>query len=151
MLALQRRFDVPVGYSDHTEGTCVAVAAVALGATVIEKHVTLDRGLPGPDHRASLDPASFAAMVRELRVAESALGSGVKAPRSSELKVRDLVRRSVAARRALAAGQRIGREDLVLLRPGTGIAPAQLGALVGRRASRNIAAGELLQWSDLQS
>ena len=149
MRTLQERFGLPTGYSDHTQGTSVAVAAVALGATVLEKHLTLDRGMPGPDHRASLDPPTFARMVRELREVEAALGSAVKAPAASELAVRDVVRRSVALRRSLRQKDVIRKEDLTLLRPGTGIAPRELARVVGRRAAHDLEAGVLLKWSDL--
>ena len=149
MRTLQERFGLPTGYSDHTQGTSVALAAVALGATVLEKHLTLDRGLPGPDHRASLDPATFARMVRELREVEASLGSAEKKPSPSELPVRDIVRRSVALRRALKQKDVIRKEDLALLRPGTGIAPRELARVVGRRAAHDLEAGVLLKWSDL--
>jgi len=140
---------LPVGYSDHTMGLAVSTGAVALGAVVIEKHFTMDRNLPGPDHKASLEPDQLAALVRQIRDVEEALGSDIKAPASSELPVRDLVRRSVTTVRALDAGARITREDLALMRPGTGIAPVDLEKVVGRRSARSIAAGETLTWSDL--
>jgi N,N'-diacetyllegionaminate synthase len=149
MRTLRERFALPVGYSDHTEGISVALAAVALGASVLEKHLTLDRRLPGPDHRASLEPADFAEMVRQLRSVESALGSELKQPCESELAVREVVRRSVALRRSVAKGQIIGPEDLTLLRPGTGIAPRELRIVAGRRAARDLHAGNLVQWTDL--
>jgi N,N'-diacetyllegionaminate synthase len=149
MRTLQERFGLPTGYSDHTQGTSVAIAAVALGAKVLEKHLTLDRGMPGPDHRASLDPATFTRMVRELREVEASLGSAEKKPAPSELAVRDIVRRSVALRRALKQKEVIRKEDLTLLRPGTGIAPRELARVVGRRAARDLDAGVLLQWGDL--
>jgi len=151
MLTLQRHFSVPVGYSDHTDGTAIAVAAAALGATVIEKHFTLDRELPGPDHKASLAPLELAAMVREIRAVESSLGDGVKEPRAAELPVRELVRRSVTLARARRRGERIEAEDLVLLRPGNGIPPRDLARVVGRRAARDLAAGSTLVWEDLST
>jgi N,N'-diacetyllegionaminate synthase len=140
---------LPVGYSDHTLGLAVSTAAVALGATVIEKHFTLDRELPGPDHKASLEPDQLDALVRQIRDVEVALGSDVKAPTASELPVRDLVRRSVTTVRSIAKGEAIAATDIALLRPGTGIPPAQLDAAIGRRAARDIAADETLQWPDL--
>jgi N-acetylneuraminate synthase len=149
MTTMARELDVPVGYSDHTEGIAVAIAAVALGATVIEKHLTVDKALPGPDHRASLAPSEFAAMVHALRDIERAAGNGVKAPTASELPVRDLVRRSVALARAVGKGEALAREHLTLLRPGTGIPPRALSSLIGRRAARALEAGSLLAWSDL--
>jgi N,N'-diacetyllegionaminate synthase len=149
MLALRESFCVPVGYSDHTEGTAVAVAAAALGATVIEKHFTLDKSLPGPDHRASLAPDELRQMIRDVRAAVASLGDGVKAPRPSELPVRDLVRRSVTLVRARRRGERIDSADLALLRPGTGIPPRDLVRVAGKRAARDLEVGEHLAWEDL--
>lgn len=140
---------LPVGYSDHTAGTTVSVAAVALGATVIEKHFTLDRSLPGPDHKASLEPQELLDMVRRIREVEQALGSSVKAPNAAELPVRALVRRSVTVVRTLKAGEVISAADLALMRPGDGIAPKHLTELTGRRAAHPLEAGTTLQWSDL--
>jgi N,N'-diacetyllegionaminate synthase len=139
----------PVGYSDHTLGLAVSTAAVALGARVIEKHFTLDRELPGPDHKASLSIAELAALVRQIRDVEQALGSARKAPTASELPVRELVRRSVTTARALRAGEPLTAADLVLLRPGNGIAPAALEQLPGRVLARDLDAGSTLQWQDL--
>lgn len=141
---------LPVGYSDHTLGIAVSTAAVALGATVIEKHFTLDRNMPGPDHAASLEPAELAAMIGQIRAVEQALGSAVKQPTASELPVRALVRRSVTAVRAIAEGAVVQPADIALQRPGTGIPPAEARQVPGKRARRAIAAGTTLQWSDLQ-
>ncbi|TCS72475.1 N-acetylneuraminate synthase [Sulfuritortus calidifontis] len=140
---------LPVGYSDHTEGIMVSVAAVAAGAVVIEKHFTLDRGLPGPDHTASLEPGELAELVARVREIERAMGSGLKRPTESELAVRELVRRSVTLVRRVRGGQMITRDDLALLRPGNGIPPKQLEIVIGRRAARDIEEGTTLQWSDL--
>lgn len=139
----------PVGYSDHTLGIAISTAAVALGARVIEKHFTMDRDLPGPDHKASLTTEELAAMVQQIRAVEQALGSAVKEPTASELPVRQLVRRSVTTVRALRAGELLGADDVVLLRPGNGIPPAELGAVAGRAVLRDIPAGTTLQWLDL--
>lgn len=146
---LSERFGLPVGYSDHTAGTRVASLAVAMGATVIEKHFTLDRSLPGPDHQASLEPVELEQMVAEIRATELLLGDGVKQPRASELPVRALVRRSVTLLRAVSAGQALTRADLGLLRPGTGIAPESLEEVVGRRVRDAVPAGHTLAWEDL--
>lgn len=151
MQALRGRFGLPVGYSDHTEGTLAAIVAVALGAVVLEKHFTLDRSLPGPDHGASLEPRELASMIEQIRAVEKLLGSEEKKPCAAELAVRDVVRRSVTLARSVPAGAKIRREDLVLLRPGTGIAPKELDAVVGKRAARDLAAGTTLQWTDLAS
>ncbi|KRA55357.1 N-acetylneuraminate synthase [Devosia sp. Root635] len=140
---------LPVGYSDHTLGLAVATGAVALGATVIEKHFTLDKLLPGPDHGASLDPRELADLVRQIRDIEVAMGSPVKAPTDSELPVRALVRKSVTAISPIPAGHPITREAVALLRPGSGIPPSELAATLGRTAARDIAAGETLTQNDL--
>jgi sialic acid synthase SpsE len=140
---------MPIGYSDHTLGISVATAAVALGAAVIEKHFTLDRDLPGPDHAASVEPEEFAAMVRQIRSVELALGSPVKAPGPAELGVRAVARRSVTAGRALAAGTRLNAGDLVMMRPGTGISPTRLDGLIGRELRVDIERGRQLGWDML--
>ncbi len=140
---------LPVGYSDHTEGILIPVAAVAAGAVVIEKHFTLDRGLPGPDHTASIEPGELAEMVDRVRQVERALGVADKQPMASEIPVRDLVRRSVTLIRPLAAGATLSREDLALLRPGDGIPPRDLERVIGRRVAHALAEGTTLQWSDL--
>lgn len=141
---------IPVGYSDHTRGIPVSVAAVALGAAVIEKHFTIDTALAGPDHSASLNPHELATMVSSIRAVEQCLGASLKAPTASELPIRALVRRSVTLLRDLAAGELIKQGDLTLLRPGTGIPPAELERVAGRRTSRALAAGCTLQWADLE-
>jgi N-acetylneuraminate synthase len=150
MMTMRERLQVRVGYSDHTTGIAIAVAAVALGATVIEKHFTLDRSLPGPDHQASLEPAELERMIREIRTIEVALGSDVKAPAPSELAVRDLVRRSVTVVRDLRAGEVIQRADVALRRPATGIPPRDLDRVIGRRTARALPADSVLRWEDLQ-
>jgi len=142
--------DLPVGYSDHTLGLAVSTAAVAMGAVVIEKHFTLDRNLPGPDHKASLTPGELAQLVRQIRDVEVALGSPLKQPAASELPVRELVRRSVTVVKPLVVGAVIKHEDIALLRPGTGIAPSELALVVGKTVLRDIPQGTTLRWSDLQ-
>ena len=149
MRTMQQCLAVPVGYSDHTQGDRVALAAVAMGATMIEKHFTLDRSLPGPDHQASLEPAELAEMIGKIRQLEVCLGDGVKAPRESELPVRDLVRRSVTLRVDKARGSRLERDDLVLKRPGTGLPPSSIEDIVGRRLARDLNSGSLLDWADI--
>ena len=149
MNTMARTTGLRVGYSDHTLGLAVSIGAVALGATVIEKHFTLDRELPGPDHRASLEASQFSSLVRQIRDVEAALGSDVKSPTASELPVRDLVRSSVTTVRSVAAGVAISKDDIALLRPGTGIPPFDRDKVIGRKSVRNISAGETLNWSDL--
>lgn len=142
MHTLVARFGLPVGFSDHTQGITAAIAAVACGARVIEKHFTLDRALPGPDHKASLEPAELVTMVKAIRDVEIALGDGIKQPRPIELSNRPIARRSVVATSAIAAGAQINRDQLGLKRPGTGIEPAHLWDLVGRISNRDYAADE---------
>ncbi|PWR04552.1 N-acetylneuraminate synthase [Meridianimarinicoccus roseus] len=141
---------LPVGYSDHTVGIAVCTAAAALGARVIEKHFTLDRTMPGPDHKASLEPGELKAMVEQVRVVEAALGSAAKGPTASEREMRVLARRSVSAASDLAPGTVLSARDLVMLRPATGIAPRDHDALLGRVLKRPLAAGQALQWDDLE-
>ena len=141
---------LPVGYSDHTLGLAVSTAAVAMGALIIEKHFTLDRDLPGPDHKASLNPDELKALVKQIRDVELALGSAVKEPTTSELPVRALVRRSVTTIKSIKKGVVIRNEDFALLRPGTGILPADLVKVVGKKTKRDIDSGVTLQWSDLE-
>lgn len=150
MGTLRKEFGVPVGFSDHTLGAEVSLAAVALGAAMLEKHLTLDRTLSGPDHRASLEPDAFRALVTRVRSVEAALGDGVKRPRPSELDVRAAARRSLAARATIPAGTILDAGMLVALRPGTGISPSRLDEVIGRRAVREIPAGALLDLDDLE-
>jgi N,N'-diacetyllegionaminate synthase len=146
MDSLATRFGCPVGFSDHTLGIEIAVAAAARGAAIIEKHLTLDKTLPGPDHRASLDVAEFRAMVRAIRSVESALGDGVKRPMPSEADTRRVARKSLVAARALKAGERVAMADLASKRPGTGISPAELPRVLGLRLTRDVAADEVIPW-----
>jgi N,N'-diacetyllegionaminate synthase len=144
--AMAQATGLPVGYSDHSLGGEAALAAVALGATVIEKHLTLDKSLAGPDHRASADPQEFAAVVRGIRAVEAMLGDGVKRPQEVEQNTRDVARRSVVVLRQLSRGQRLGEADIGLRRPGTGIAPEQWDEVVGRTLAEDVAAYTTLQW-----
>ncbi len=147
---LRTHFSVPVGYSDHTEGTAVALAAAALGAGIIEKHFTLDRTLPGPDHAASLEPEELARMVRDIRIVERALGKREKRCQPCEENVRDVARRSLILSRSLKAGQSIAREDIIIQRPGTGITPSALSSVIGKILKRDLQAGVILQHTDFQ-
>jgi len=133
-----RTFGTPVGLSDHSTGIAVAIAAAARGAAYIEKHFTLDRALPGPDHQASLLPDELRALVAAVREVESALGDGVKRPAPSELPVRAVARKSLVAARDLPPGTALAAADLVILRPGTGLSPAALPRVLGRRTTRLI-------------
>lgn len=146
MHALSEVFDVPVGFSDHTLGIEVAVAAVALGASVIEKHLTLDKTLPGPDHRASLEPDEFARMVRSIRSVQSALGDGQKRPSPEEANTAAVARKSLVSTRALERGTVLTGADVAIRRPGTGLAPKLRSQVIGRVLRHDISAGEVLQW-----
>jgi N,N'-diacetyllegionaminate synthase len=146
MHTLAHEFSVPVGFSDHTLGIEVTLAAVVLGATVIEKHLTLDKTLSGPDHRASLEPEEFAAMVRGIRVVESALGDGHKRPSPEELDTASVARKSLVSARTLARGTILTEDAIAIRRPGTGLAPSMRSQLVGRRLSHDVQAGEVLKW-----
>lgn len=139
-------FGVAVGYSDHTDGIAVPIAAVAMGATVIEKHLTLNRSMEGPDHRASLEPNQFAEMVQSIRDIERALGDGIKRPTASERGNLPIVRKSIVARRAIQAGEIFSVDSITAKRPGTGISPMHWDALIGRHASRSYAPDELIEW-----
>jgi N,N'-diacetyllegionaminate synthase len=149
MHTLATAFGLPVGYSDHTAGIEIPIAAVALGATVIEKHFTLDTNMSGPDHRASLDPTDFKRMVDAIRNVEKAIGDGHKRPAACELANIEIVRKSVVAARDIPAGKTIARDDVLIKRPGTGIPPAELDSVVGRVARQNIAVDSVIRWQDL--
>lgn len=149
MEQMRRRYDVPIGYSDHTLGLAAAIAAAALGAAAIEKHLTLDRGLPGPDHAASLEPTAFAALVTGVREAHAALGDGHKEPRPDEVETRMVARRSLVVVRSLRAGEVISERDLDALRPATGISPMRIDEVVGRRAAHDLVAWAPLMPDDL--
>ncbi|SAI74828.1 N-acetylneuraminate synthase [Bordetella ansorpii] len=145
MDTLRSAFGTPVGYSDHTEGIEIPIAAVARGATLIEKHFTLSRTMPGPDHRASLEPQELAAMVRGIRNVEQALGDGLKRPSPSELKNKAIARKSIVAGRPIAAGEVFTEDSLSTKRPGTGISPMRWDDVIGRTARRDFAEDELIE------
>jgi len=151
METLRARFGVPVGLSDHTAGLAVSLAAVARGAAIIEKHFTLDKTLPGPDHAASLDPVELRALVQGVREVESALGDGEKRAMPCELDTRRVARRSLVAARPLRAGEALTRDAVRIKRPGTGIPPSELERALGRRVRRDVAADEVIEWSALEN
>lgn len=148
MQTIAKTFRVPVGFSDHTTGCAAALAAVALGAAVIEKHLTLDRHLPGPDHIASAEPAELKKLIRQIRQVELMLGDGRKRPQASERAMAPLVRRSVVTTRAIRRGQRFTTKNIELKRPGTGLTPATYDRIVGRRARRDVPANVLIKHQD---
>jgi N,N'-diacetyllegionaminate synthase len=145
MLTIRDVLGVQVGYSDHTLGVEVAIAAVALGASVIEKHLTLDRRMAGPDHRGSLEPAELTAMVAAIRNIEIALGDGVKRPSVSEARNIPGARKSLVAAQAISKGQAFTSENIAVKRPGTGLSPMRIDEVLGRVAPRDFAADELIE------
>jgi N-acetylneuraminate synthase len=149
MHTLKSAFGLPVGYSDHTPGIDIAIAAVALGAEVIEKHLTLDRSLLGPDHAASLEPSELQQMVVAIRHVEAALGTGIKAPAPCELRNLSVARKSVVAARLLPAGHQLRIGDLDIKRPGNGLAPKLLPELIGRTLRAGLAKDEIISWDHL--
>lgn len=146
MLHIQRELGVPVGYSDHTLGIEVPIAAVALGATVIEKHFTLDKTLPGPDHKASLEPEELKAMVMAIRNIEKAIGgSGLKEVSKSEAKNKPIARKSIVATKTIKKGNLFSAENLTVKRPGTGISPMQWDNVIGKTAKKDFEEDDLIE------
>lgn len=149
MATMRQAFGLPVGWSDHTLGPAVSLAAVGLGARIIEKHITLDVTMDGPDHAASMEPSAFTDFVAGIRAVQSAIGDGIKRPVASELPTAAVARRSVVAMRDLAAGAVVGADDVAILRPGTGLAPSMIDVVVGARLGRAVAAHQPLTVDDL--
>jgi len=145
MDTLKSAFGLPVGYSDHTEGIAVPIAAVARGAVVIEKHFTLDRTLPGPDHKASLEPAELRRMVRSIREVEQALGSGRKHPTPSEIKNMCIARKSLVAACTIRSGELFTAENLAVKRPGNGLSPMKYWELLNRRSGKDFIGDEIIE------
>jgi N,N'-diacetyllegionaminate synthase len=145
MMSMKAAFGVEIGYSDHTHGIEVPIAAVALGATVIEKHFTLDRNLPGPDHQASLEPHELKVMVEGIRNIERALGDGIKRPSGSELKNKPIARKSLIAIQPIRAGEVFSIVNTGAKRPGTGLSPMLWDEVIGRTAKRDFAVDELIE------
>ena len=150
MEALRCALQLPVGYSDHTEGITISIAAVAMGADLIEKHFTLDRSLRGPDHQASLEPQELQAMVTGIRNVEQALGSGVKSPSIVEKGLIEVIRRSIVAQRNIKAGEILKDNDLTIKRPGTGIEPKYIDLVTGKRVRVDIKKNDVIMWKMLE-
>lgn len=144
MLTMKESFRLPVGYSDHTNGIEVPIAAVALGATVIEKHFTLDRNLPGPDHKASLEPNELKAMVLAIRNIEQAMGDGIKKPAIAEIKNIAVARKSIVAKQNILKGEIFSEDNIAVKRPGTGISPMKWDEIIGSAAMRDYRKDELI-------
>ena len=142
-------FKVPVGFSDHTVGTIISAAAVVMEANIIEKHFTFDKNLSGPDHKLSLEPHEFKAMVKNIRIIERALGDGVKKPTKDEENVKKLVRRSITAKVEIPEETIITKDKIKIVRPGNGIEPKFIGLVVGKTAKKNIAQDETMKWEDI--
>lgn len=145
MQTISKEFGVSVGYSDHTTGIEISIAAAALGATVIEKHFTLDRALPGPDHKASLEPDELVALVKSIRNIEIALGDGSKVPSNGENKNKLIARKSIVARREIRSGDSFTEDNLTTKRPGTGISPMKWHEILGQAASRDYQSDEIIE------
>lgn len=141
---LHSAFDLPVGYSDHSEGIFVPVAAVARRATVIEKHFTLDKNMTGPDHKASLEPTELTEMVKAIRQVEQALGHKIKAATTSEIKNKDIVRKSLVAARDINTGEQFTEENVVIKRPGNGMSPYLYWSVIGKRSTQSYHSGDLI-------
>jgi len=147
---LKYAFKLPVGFSDHTLGTTVPIAAASLGAVVIEKHFTLDRGLPGPDHKASLEPDELGEMVAAIRDVEKALGDGIKQPTETEEEIKKVVRKSVVAKVGIPEGTAITEDMLDIKRPGIGIAPKFMDMIMGRKAKEDIKKNDIITWKIIE-
>lgn len=146
---LKNTFKKPVGFSDHTTGIEISLAAVSLGSTIIEKHFTLDKNLPGPDHKASLEPAEFAKMVKSIRNIEKALGNGIKKPTPEELKIKKVVRKSIVSKNHIPQGTTITKDMLEFKRPGTGIETKNVDYIVGKKTTKDIPKDTLITWNQI--
>lgn len=146
MDTLKKEFNVAVGYSDHTEGIEVPIAAVTMGACVIEKHLTMDKGLPGPDHKVSLEPDEFKDMVNAIRNIEKIMGDGIKVPRQSELEIKKIARKSIVASRDIPMGTRLSMDMLSVKRPGKGIEPKYLNRIIGKQLKVDIEKDRVFTW-----
>lgn len=144
MDTLHQAFELPAGYSDHSEGITIPIAAVARGAMLIEKHFTLDKNMEGPDHKASLEPHELASMVQGIRQVEKALGNRVKTPTVSEIKNKSVARKSLVAAKVIVSGETFSVENLAIKRPGTGMSPYKMWDLIGQTATKGYDAGELI-------
>lgn len=145
MDTLREKFGYEVGYSDHTKGIEIPIAAVAMGATIIEKHFTLDKNMEGPDHKASLEPQELKAMVDAIRNIEKAIGNGIKVPSESEIKNIAIARKSIVAKRNIKVGEKLTEENITTKRPGNGISPMRWNEILGTTAKRDFSEDELIE------
>lgn len=146
METIRKAFQLPVGWSDHSKGAAVSIAATALGAEIIEKHITLDKSLEGPDHKASMEPDEFKQFVRDIRAIEEAMGNGIKLPVSDETETARVARRSLVVTKDLSQGHVITKGDVKIVRPGTGLAPKHHEAILGLRLATGLKTDTPLQW-----
>ena len=144
MNTMEKAFNLPIGYSDHTAGLVAPIAAVAKGATIIEKHFTLDQNMEGPDHKASIEPSDLKRMVEEIRMTSQMLGNGNKLPHPIEFSTKDVARKSIVAHRTITSGDPFGPENITLMRPGTGISPMEWWSKLGVRATKKYTRGDLI-------
>jgi N-acetylneuraminate synthase len=151
MITLKHAFGLPVGFSDHTKGIAIPIAAVGMGATIVEKHFTLDKNLPGPDHVASMDPGELNDMVKAIREVEMALGHGRKIPAPSEIKNIKIARKSLVAVQEIKTGEKFTLENLAVKRPGTGINPINLWDMIGKKAHKEYSLDEIILGSTDES
>lgn len=149
MKTMHQKFNLPVGYSDHTNGITISIAAVALGATIIEKHFTLDKNLPGPDHKASLEPNELMMMVQAIRDVEMAFGNGIKNPAPCEIENEKSIRRSIVANKDIPKNAIIDQDSIIAKRPGTGISPINFSLIIGSRTKKEIKKDTILTWEDI--
>ena len=149
MQTLHQQTGCITGFSDHTESILAAIVSVALGASVLEKHFTLDKNLPGPDHKASLEPGELKRMITQIREAETMLGDGIKKPNPSEISIREVARKSIVSARNIPAGKIITSEDIICKRPGNGIQPREWEKIIGKTAKEAIEEDCLLSWDDI--
>jgi len=145
MLTLKKQFNIQIGYSDHTKGIEIPIAAAALGASVIEKHFTLDKNLEGPDHKASLEPTELLSMVKAIRNIEVALGNGIKKPSPSEIKNIQIARKSIVAKTKIKKGDLFTEKNLTTKRPGNGLSPMQWNRVIGQKAKKNFLEDEMIK------
>ncbi|MEM6321134.1 MAG: N-acetylneuraminate synthase [Bacteroidota bacterium] len=150
MTTIGHAFSTKMGYSDHTLGIEVPIAAVAMGATCIEKHFTLSRNMEGPDHKASLEPNELKTMVQSIRNIEVALGSSLKQPSNSEVKNRAIARKSIHLAKALEKDYQLTSDDFIMLRPGNGISPMEIKNIQGKKLNKSLPSGHMLRFTDLQ-
>lgn len=147
---LQKEFEIPIGFSDHSPGIELSIAAVALGACIIEKHFTIDKNLPGPDHKASLNSTEFKAMVDAIRHVEVAMGDGTRKLSENELNIKKVARKSIVLSKNISKGMVIKKDMLTIKRPGTGIPPNHINEVVGKRVLKDLKSQTMLKWEDLE-